>query len=734
MKFLKNFSDNYIDLIKVTFYQTLLVGILLQYEINYFYWFAIVGIFYGLCAVLKKWCYIPILGVLLLFSLALNYTRSDIADNHYYNVLSGKDGYGEFVVETDDILYVTSDLVGNSKFVTCEIKNLQLNYHENSFDTTGKILIYCGDLGNIPLKIGNKLKVIGNISFVRELSSFDALQHQFMSNSINESSYKKYLNDRGIYAVIYPDKKEADKVCYENGNFSLSRLIASCRDFLVDKTLRYIKDYEVRNTVAALFYGCKGALDSGWKSDFVKSGTIHLFAVSGMHVGVLYLFLIFLCRYVSFRRRHLLTIIPILIFTVATGANIPAMRAFIMILCFVICKASLLKISNINIILLSATILIGYNADNLTDIGFLYSFVITGVLLLLSDKLQYFHPILFSKRDFVPEKLRYIPKIEKFLWQIIFIMSGCIFAFAAGSMISLLFFGNTYLISLLINGILMLLMTGVSVLMLFSSLISFLGWENNFFTIIFEKVMRGFLDLCHWASMVESNLPIGQVALWEILLFYTGLFTVLIGRKGRTILIGCACILAFLILLIVSPDEKKSGVLVMKNAENNITFCLYESGIDYAILYNIENFEDIELLSNYLRNYGIKRFDYIIIEKLNSNSVKTLNSLNKNFYIKNLFVLNQIKRNERKLLSEMLPTLMANLHFRESERGDFMKNCKFFSENDQFQLEYFNNATNFKLKLFYNELTDVVKIVMNDRVFSQQLTQSNLTEIYNYEL
>lgn len=730
LKLLKRFFNEYIDLIKIIFYQTLLVGIFVVSNINYLYLFAILLIFYWLIFLAKSKHYLPILLIFLAVSLSLNALRSNSNGVHYKNLLNETDGYGEFTLLADDILYVESELVDNSSFISCKIENLKLNIDDDFRKAEGKVLLFRGKIPDKSFKIGTKFRVIGNLNFVEEINLFNGGGSDI--NYFGRGSYKKYLNNLGIYAIIYPENNSCEILC--DNNWSILKVIASCRDWVLNKSLRYIKDKEVRNTAAALFFGCKGALNSKWKSDFVKSGTIHLFAVSGMHVSMLFLFLMISFSFLSFRKRYLFALLPIFVFTIATGANIPALRAFIMILCFVLCKGALLRLSNINTILVSATLLILWNPYNLIDVGFLYSFVITTILLLLSDFMRDVYHVSLSDKEFIPERVRYLALDKKLIWKVVYVLSGCLFAFLSGSVISLYFFGSAYLISLLVNGVLMFLMSFITLLMFLSGILSICAWSGNWISFIFEKVMRCFLNFCEMASSLDSNISIPRFDIFELICFYGFLFTLLIGRRGRSLLVSLIWLILLIISVSIADYNQKSGVLLVKNAEQQLEVCIYEGGIKYAILYNPSDFDDVQLFSNFLASRAIKRLDYVIVDKLNSKNVKTLNGLSKNLYICNLISFAETQRNEKKLLNNLSEKLHSKFYIESAGNSKILKNLQYFNEKSQIKLEYFNNATNFKLIINYDKNSGRLELDLNGRKIERTLLKSSLTEIYNYEL
>ena len=101
LKLLKQFFDDYIDLIKVIFYQTLLVAIFLINDVKLVYATIAFLLFYAVIWKAKKFCYLPVLIVFLCISFVCNSVREHLSDKHYKQVLSESDGNGEFTLISD---------------------------------------------------------------------------------------------------------------------------------------------------------------------------------------------------------------------------------------------------------------------------------------------------------------------------------------------------------------------------------------------------------------------------------------------------------------------------------------------------------------------------------------------------------------------------------------------------------------------------------------------------------
>lgn len=137
----------------------------------------------------------------------------------------------------------------------------------------------------------------------------------------------------------------------------------------------------MENSTAAKIYramilGDKSELSADQKDDFMRTGTMHVFAISGMHVGfaAAVLFFIPFCLRLN-KNFSAMFVLPVLfIYVCACGARPSAMRAFCMI-AFVWLAVLLVRgLGVYAALLLSAAIALVYNPTLICDAGFVLSY------------------------------------------------------------------------------------------------------------------------------------------------------------------------------------------------------------------------------------------------------------------------------------------------------------------------------------------------------------------------
>ncbi len=145
---------------------------------------------------------------------------------------------------------------------------------------------------------------------------------------------------------------------------------------------------EAMATAKAMTIGMRSEIPNSLREEYSASGSSHLLAVSGLHVGIValiinsVLYLLPLIRG-GHRARNLIAIIAIWGYALLTGLSPATTRAAFMFSGAQLAYAASLKRSPMNILLATATIMLLINPDNLFDISFLLSFVaVLGIALL----------------------------------------------------------------------------------------------------------------------------------------------------------------------------------------------------------------------------------------------------------------------------------------------------------------------------------------------------------------
>ena len=142
--------------------------------------------------------------------------------------------------------------------------------------------------------------------------------------------------------------------------------------------------------IAAMAMGDKSALNQETKEAYSISGTSHILAVSGLHIGIIFQLIILL---LGGKRRSKLTIILsttiVWAYVIFIGFPASAVRAATMLSIYSMVLLSLRPDPTLNTLALAYIIMVLVNPFNIFDIGFQMSFLAVGSILL-------FYPLFFA--------------------------------------------------------------------------------------------------------------------------------------------------------------------------------------------------------------------------------------------------------------------------------------------------------------------------------------------------
>lgn len=138
----------------------------------------------------------------------------------------------------------------------------------------------------------------------------------------------------------------------------------------------------------ALLLGYRGGLDAGLKADFARSGTMHVLAVSGLHVGIIYLIPYLLLRRL---RNYPSAGIPLFLlvfgglwgYAFLAGLSSSVVRAVSMCCIHAVAMMWRRRVSSLHVVSLTAFLMILARPHSIFEAGFQLSFTaVSGIILL----------------------------------------------------------------------------------------------------------------------------------------------------------------------------------------------------------------------------------------------------------------------------------------------------------------------------------------------------------------
>lgn len=659
------------------------------------------------------------------------YIRNIPEHNTLEEKLDRRPFYGKICFELIDPLWSTADRISNGDTALIRIISVE-DMLGNKIYGSGKFLLFARDTLPGNARYGDIYEVEGSLRF----SSKDIAW--YINDNTAVSCYKfgnfhKYMQLRSISGMISPDKNSDMIKKAENNSFFKQMLL------LRDKTLSYINSNiekkENCDLVGALFFGLKGALDKKSKNDFIRSGTVHLFSVSGLHIGILFAVLLPLLIWVPVRWRYLCATLLMIPFLLTTGANTPAVRAFLMILSFSLLRTGCYYIEPLRILAAGCAFFLIMQPEYLHDAGFLYSFGITAILLLAAQKTILWRKIwktdeLLKASDRKnPAKYRLKSNI---LQKIVFAFIATAAAFAVGSVITLYTFGYLYFAPIWINFFIIFFCSWLIFLFIIKIIITPVPLLGALFCNFFEKNLDFMSAVTEFGSTFPMQINTMQVPVAAAILFYIALI-LLICAKNKLIftVAGVFVIMIFPVTALLSRLQPEALLIIRSPYSENAAFIYADPSGDFSWSCNIRDTESAEIARKFLSSRGINHINFYFVGGSAGNTVRAMQKIQENIRINELI---HLQRRKKIKSFELHPNTFYKHSAQQVSNWEYSRNLnKFFCKKSQIGFEYFTPKTSSPLKVIFDSNNALLKIDHNGKHNEQKMENSNILEYFIYE-
>lgn len=200
--------------------------------------------------------------------------------------------------------------------------------------------------------------------------------------------YTKYLQTQNIYSLL---TVKEDFFMKKTGNRAGRFMKAAYGSRCAIRNLfdTYLKP-PYGGFMNAILIGDRSELDDVLKDDFVKTGTVHILAISGLNVGLIAaLFLAFFgILRLPKKFNFMLTLIFLIFYTVVAGSSPPIVRATMMFAVFVIGYMINRETDTLNSLSLAAFLMLLWNPKELFDPSFQLSFASLAAVIIFVPKIN----------------------------------------------------------------------------------------------------------------------------------------------------------------------------------------------------------------------------------------------------------------------------------------------------------------------------------------------------------
>lgn len=241
-----------------------------------------------------------------------------------------------------------------------------------------------------------------------ELELFGTLQPIEPPRNPGEFDARAYLARRGVKQRLIIRYPENGRVVRAGSGFSFLRAAARSRDWMQRMLSRGIEGSpEVTGLICGTSLGLRHQTQDDIEEPFQQTGTLHLFAVAGLHVGIVAWLLWTVATILRLPRKVATAIIiPLLFFYAAiTGLHTASVRAAIMLAIFLAAIFFDRKVFALNSLAAAGFLILLGDSNELFTSGFQLSFSVVAAIILLAEPLFAFFRRMADPDPFVPRAL-----------------------------------------------------------------------------------------------------------------------------------------------------------------------------------------------------------------------------------------------------------------------------------------------------------------------------------------
>ena len=300
--------------------------------------------------------------ILIVLGLFITYQK-DIRHNQQW--------FGNLYHDSDCIVATINEpLSEKNKSYKAEVTVDNVLHKDKPENTIGKLIIYFAkDSANEKLlKYGDKILINKKLQEIKNPGNPGAF------------NYQRYSAFHQVFHNVF--LKKSDWVLLDEKNINLlNQFLFTARQNVLDILRKNMQGHDDQLSIAeALLIGYTQDLDKDLVQAYSNTGVVHIIAISGMHLALIYVMLVWIFNKIPFiKRSKIIKVIFILsclwLFSLLTGGAPSILRAAVMFSCIVIGENFAKKASVYNSIAASAFILLCYNPYFLWDVGFQLSYL-----------------------------------------------------------------------------------------------------------------------------------------------------------------------------------------------------------------------------------------------------------------------------------------------------------------------------------------------------------------------
>ena len=383
--------------------------------------------------------------------------------------------------------YIVGQIVQEVKKKKASSSTLLCVESVNGVSCRGKILVYFNKADSLlEYTLGDFVALVGkpnDIQSGKNPKSFD---------------YQKFMANKGIDKQVFL-KSGSHSLVRKDRIFLPLHYAQKARKWALAVLDKRLPDRDQYATASAMVLGNRDHISDELQSAFSDTGAVHVLAVSGLHVGIVIMLFNFLFRRTRSESKQLKKVIKFAILTMVviayaliTGASPAVVRASIMFSTLLFGQLWFDNTNIYNILSFSAILILFYDPNNLTDLGFIFSYLALISIVFFQSYFMILIEKFYEPTRWITIRITQLVTVSLAAQVLIFPMS--------------IYYFHKFPIYFILSGVMAVAMApfilGCGLLLIFTSFIPFWSTVNS---VIFSLLLKIFLGIIYGIQMLPFN-------------------------------------------------------------------------------------------------------------------------------------------------------------------------------------------------------------------------------------
>lgn len=247
----------------------------------------------------------------------------------------------------------------------------------NRYTTNGNLLLYFAK-DSLPtgLQYGDRIIIHKELQAIKN------------SGNPGAFDYERYAAFQGIFHHVFLKRKDWQQTTASTHKRAFRQFLFSARGYVLSVLQKNINTGKDEMGIAqALLIGYTNDLDKDLVQAYSNTGVVHIIAISGMHLALIYVLLIWIFARIplvssSKSLQLVLILVCLWLFALLTGASASVLRAAVMFTCIAIGNNLKKRVSIYSSLAASAFMLLCYDPYFLWAVGFQLSYLaVLGIVI-----------------------------------------------------------------------------------------------------------------------------------------------------------------------------------------------------------------------------------------------------------------------------------------------------------------------------------------------------------------